>query len=154
MVIAGLTGGIATGKSTVAAFLGQAGAVIVDADRIAHDVVRRGFPAWQGIVDRFGRGILRKDGEIDREKLGRIIFHDTDSRNALNRIVHPFVFEGMAHQVDQIRHVDPSAVVIQDIPLLFESGMQRRIPVVIVVYLPESLQFARLRKRKKKWRIS
>lgn len=147
MIIAGLTGGIATGKSTVTAFLRQAGAIIIDADKIAHDVVRRGLPAWRSIVKNFGRNILRKNGEIDREKLGRIIFHDASRKEELNRIVHPFVFEGMEDQMEEIQRIDPGAVVIQDIPLLFESGMHRRLPRIIVVYVPEPLQYDRLMKR-------
>lgn len=144
MIIAGLTGGIATGKSTAAAFLEQAGAVIVDADRIAHDVVRRGLPAWQNIVKHFGKEILETSGEIDREKLGRIIFNDPASRKLLNRLVHPFVRLEMSRQMDDIRSQAPSAVVIQDIPLLFEAGMQDLVPRIIVVYVPKALQVARL----------
>ena len=147
MVIAGLTGGIATGKSTVAAFLRQTGAVIIDADKIAHDVVRRGLPAWQSIVEKFGRVILQNNGEIDREKLGRMIFSDAARKEELNRIVHPFVFEGMEDQVKEIQRVKPGAVVIQDIPLLFESGMHRRLSKIIVVYVPEPVQRARLMAR-------
>ena len=147
MVIAGLTGGIATGKSTVAAFLRQAGAVVIDADKIAHDVVRRGFPAWRSIVEKFGRGILQDNGEIDREKLGRIIFSNAARKAQLNRIVHPFVFEGMEDQMKEIQRVNPGAVVIQDIPLLFESGMHRRLSIIIVVYVPEPVQRARLMER-------
>jgi len=147
MIIAGLTGGIATGKSTVAAFLKQAGAAVIDADKIAHAVVRRELPAWRGIVEFFGRGVLREDGEIDREKLGRIIFNDATQKAALNRIVHPFVFEGMKKRMQEIRALNPETVVIQDIPLLFESGMHRQLPTIIVVYVPETLQFLRLMKR-------
>jgi dephospho-CoA kinase len=147
MVIAGLTGGIATGKSTVAEFLRQGGAVIVDADRIAHDVVRRHLPAWRKIVARFGTEILQENEEIDREKLGRIIFHDARRKAELNRIVHPFVFQAMAAEVNAIQRADPAAVVIQDIPLLFESGMHRRLQRIIVVYVPEHVQFARLMQR-------
>jgi dephospho-CoA kinase len=147
MVIAGLTGGIATGKSTVAAFLRQAGAAIIDADRIAHEVVRRHRPAWREIVARFGTEILLENQEIDREKLGRIIFHDAGQKAALNRIVHPHVFNAIQTRMDAIQADDPEAVVIQDIPLLFESGVHRRLPCVIVVYVPEALQLQRLRQR-------
>ncbi|WP_373501102.1 dephospho-CoA kinase [Desulfococcus sp.] len=147
MIIAGLTGGIATGKTTVAAFLRQAGAVIIDADRIARDAVRQGLPAWRNIVESFGREILQEDGEIHREKLGRIIFHDAGRKETLNQIVHPFVFEGMADQMKKIQEADPDAVVIQDIPLLFEAGMHHRLPRIIVVYIPEPLQIARLMER-------
>ncbi len=144
MIIAGLTGGIATGKSTVAAFLKQAGAVLIDADKIAHDVVRRGLPAWNRIVERFGDGILVESGEIDRAKLGSIIFNDPASRDGLNRIVHPFVRLEIDRRMKDVQSRTPGAVVIQDIPLLFESGMDGLVPTIIVVYVPESLQRARL----------
>lgn len=147
MIIAGLTGGIATGKSTVAGFLRQAGAVIIDADRIAREVVRQGLPAWRRIVDTFGREILREDGEIHRERLGGLIFHDAARKEILNRIVHPFVFETMADEMEAVRRADPGAVVIQDIPLLFESGMEGELPRIIVVYVPESVQLVRLMRR-------
>jgi dephospho-CoA kinase len=110
-------------------------------------VVRPGLPAWRDIVETFGRNILRENGEINREKLGQIIFHDAGRKETLNHIVHPFVFEGMADQMRKIQQADPEAVVIQDIPLLFETGMNRRLPRIIVVYVPEPLQFARLMKR-------
>lgn len=147
MIIAGLTGGIATGKSTVAGFFRQAGAVIIDADRIAREVVRPGLPAWRRIVERFGREILREDGEIHRERLGGMIFHNAAQKEILNRIVHPFVFEALADEMESIRRSDPGAVVIQDIPLLFESGMEQRLPRIIVVYVPESVQMIRLMQR-------
>lgn len=147
MIIAGLTGGIATGKSTVAAFFRQAGAIIIDADRIAREVVRPGLPAWCRIVEAFGREILREDGEIHRERLGGVIFHDAARKAILNRIVHPFVFEAMADEMEAVRRADPRGVVIQDIPLLFESGMERALPRIIVVYVPESVQLIRLMRR-------
>ena len=89
MVIAGLTGGIASGKSTVSAFLKDAGAIIVDADKIAREVVQKGLPAWLEIVNTFGQSILLPDGEINRILLGDIIFNDSAQKQVLNQIVHP-----------------------------------------------------------------
>lgn len=145
--IAGLTGGIASGKSTVAAMLAEAGARIVDADRIAHQVVLKGRPAWQDIVDHFGNGILTCDGQIDREALGSIVFNDTEAKKALNRIVHPRVFETMAQEIQTLAVSHPGDLVIMDVPLLIESGLHASLPIVILVYVPEVMQQERLMRR-------
>jgi dephospho-CoA kinase len=145
--IAGLTGGIASGKSTVAAMLAEAGARIVDADRIAHQVVLKGQPAWQDIVDHFGSGILTHDGQIDREALGAIVFNDTEAKKALNGIVHPRVFEIMAREIQSLAEAHPGDLVIMDVPLLIESGLHHSLPIVILVYVPEMMQQERLMRR-------
>jgi dephospho-CoA kinase len=147
MITAGLTGGIATGKSTVAGFLAEAGADIIDADKIARDVVQQGKPAWRAVVDRFGEEILDAGGDIDRRRLGDIVFRSPGEKEALNRIVHPYVFEEMTAAESAIRAERPDAVVILDVPLLFEVGMDGRIPEVIVVYAPERRQIKRLMAR-------
>jgi dephospho-CoA kinase len=145
--IAGLTGGIASGKSTVAAMLAEAGARIVDADRIAHQVVLKGEPAWQDIVDHFGSGILARDGQIDREALGAIVFNETEAKKALNGIVHPRVFETMAQEIQSLAEAHPGDLVIMDVPLLIESGLHHSLPIVILVYVPEVMQKERLMRR-------
>ena len=145
--IAGLTGGIASGKSTVAAMLAEAGARIVDADRIAHQVVLKGQPAWQDIVDHFGNGILTRAGQIDREALGSIVFNDTEAKKALNGIVHPRVFETMAQEIQSLAASHPGDLVIMDVPLLIESGLHTALPIVILVYVPEMMQKERLMRR-------
>ncbi len=147
MLIAGLTGGIASGKSTVSAFLEDAGAVIVDADKIARDVVRKDQPAWREIVGAFGRSMLLPDGEINRTLLGEIIFNDPVKKQALNRIVHPGVFAETAARLAEIEKKQPNAVVILDVPLLIESGMDSGLSDIIVVYVPESVQIQRLMDR-------
>lgn len=145
--IAGLTGGIASGKSTVAAMLAEAGARIVDADRIAHQVVLKGESAWQDIVDHFGSGILARDGQIDREALGAIVFNDTEAKKALNGIVHPRVFETMAQEIQSLAEAHPGDLIIMDVPLLIESGLHASLPIVILVYVPETMQQERLMRR-------
>ena len=145
--IAGLTGGIASGKSTVAAMLAEAGARIVDADRIAHQVVLKGESAWQDIVDHFGSGILARDGQIDREALGAIVFNDTEAKKALNGIVHPRVFETMAQEIQSLAEAHPGDLIIMDVPLLIESGLHTSLPIVILVYVPEVMQQERLMRR-------
>ncbi len=147
MITVGLTGGIATGKSTVARIFSQAGARVIDADRIAREAVRRGRPAWQEIVDHFGDKVLLPDGEIDRAVLGSIIFNDPEQQAVLNRIVHPQVFAAIEAQRARIAETAPDAVVILDIPLLFEAGNRRDLAEIIVVYAPEPVQLARLMKR-------
>jgi dephospho-CoA kinase len=144
LVIAGLTGGIASGKSTVSAFLEDAGAVIVDADKIARDVVQKDRPAWREIVDAFGRSILLPDGEINRTLLGEIIFNDPDRKQVLNRIVHPRVISETADRLAEIEKKKPNSVVILDVPLLIESGMDTGLSDIIVVYVPEPVQIERL----------
>ena len=147
MLVVGLTGGIATGKSTVSRMLADLGARIVDADRIARRVVEPGLPAWQGIVDAFGKAVLLPDGTIDRVALGERVFSDPDAKKRIDTIVHPFVFEAMAEAIQRIEAEDPSAIVILDVPLLIESGMHRHLPEVLLVYAPESVQMERLMKR-------
>lgn len=147
MMTAGLTGGIATGKSTVARFFRELGAKVVCADEAARAVVRRGTPAWEEIVTAFGRGVLAADGALDREKMGGRVFSDPVVRQRLEAIVHPRVFQWMAHRISEIRKRNPEAVVIQDVPLLFETGMEMRLRPVILVYAPEAVQLQRLMAR-------
>ena len=144
MLVAGLTGSIATGKSTVSGILKELGAFIVDADRAAHEVVLPGTKAWNEIVRIFGKKILQKSGEIDREHLGRIIFNDSAMRSILEEVVHPEVMHSMDEQIRSITSGFPDAVVILDVPLLIETGMHKGVSEVIVVYCPEDMQITRL----------
>lgn len=147
MIIAGLTGGIASGKSTVSRFLCNAGARIVDADKIARQLVKRGTPAYDEIIAFFGETILLANREIDRERLGNIIFNDPLKRTRLDAIVHPRIFERSREIIAHYAAENPDAVVILDIPLLLEAETQRDMAEVIVVYVPEALQLKRLVKR-------
>lgn len=147
MQVIGLTGGIATGKSTVSAMLKRAGALIIDADRIARAVVKKGLPAYREIVDHFGPRVLLPDGEIDRNALGDIIFNDPQKKQLLNRIVHPRVKKEVNRQLKQIETTHPKAVAILDIPLLIEAGMHNDLSEIIVVYAPQHMQIKRLMQR-------
>lgn len=147
MQVIGLTGGIATGKSTVSAILENAGAVIIDADRIARMVVKKNMPAYRQILDKFGKSVLLPDGEIDRTALGNLIFNDPQKKQLLNTIVHPYVRKETDRQLKQLEKNNPDALVILDIPLLFEAGMGSDLSEVIVVYAPEPIQVKRLMKR-------
>jgi dephospho-CoA kinase len=145
--VIGLTGGIASGKSTVARILKKAGAVIIDADRIARDVVKKGLPAYQKIIDTFGDKVVSPDGEIDRGVLGDIIFNDPQKKQLLNRIVHPYVSKETNLQLKHIEKTHPNTIVILDIPLLLEAQMHKNLYEVIVVYVPEHTQIKRLMQR-------
>jgi dephospho-CoA kinase len=145
--VIGLTGGIATGKSTVCAILENAGAVIIDADRIARKLVKKNLPAYRQIVDTFGESVLLPDGEINRIALGDLIFNDPRKKQLLNKIVHPPVGKETNRQLKQIEKNNPNALVILDIPLLLESGMHKDLSEVIVVYAPEHIQIKRLMER-------
>jgi dephospho-CoA kinase len=147
LIIAGLTGGIASGKTTVAAILRRQGARIVDADLIARQVVAPGEPSWKAIRDFFGGAVLNDDGTINRPLLGRWVFENPGLRRELEKIVHPWVRARMNAQVDRICQTQPRAVVVQDIPLLYESQMAGGLAEVIVVYAPAVLQLQRLVRR-------
>ena len=145
--VIGLTGGIASGKSTVSRILKNAGAVIIDADRIARDVVKKGLPAYREIIDSFGDKVLAPDGEIDRGVLGDIIFNDPQQKQLLNSIVHPYVSAETNLQLKHIKKNHPNTIVILDIPLLLEAQMHKDFSEIIVVYAPEHTQIERLMQR-------
>lgn len=150
MTIAGLTGTIGTGKSTVAAMFGKLGAFIIDADKIAHDVVEPDKPAWQSIVQTFGQAILNKDRTINRKKLADIVFNDKDKLQTLNSIVHPAVLTEISKLVEQRKAVDPEGLIVKDIPLLLELGPEAArmlAQVIIVVHCSPQVQLQRLIKR-------
>ncbi len=144
MNVVGLTGGIATGKSTVSRMLAAAGAYIIDADVLARDVVQPGLPAWNAVVKSFGRQILHEDQTIDRDRLAAVVFDDPQRKAELERIVHPAVGEAMAAQLAAIAASAPDSVVVLDVPLLYEAKMDAGLALVIVVYAPEAVQLERL----------
>lgn len=148
MKLVTLTGGIASGKSTVARMLGELGAEVVDADALAREVVRPGQPALEEIVAAFGREVLLPTGELDRRKLAQRVFSDPASRARLNAIVHPRVGERMRQAVEEIRARRPDAVVVLDVPLLFDVPLPEleSLPAVVVYASPET-QLRRLRER-------
>jgi dephospho-CoA kinase len=138
----GLTGGVGSGKSTVAAMLRELGAEVVDADEASHAAYEPGTPGFALVVREFGDDYVR-DGRIDRPRLGRLVFKDADARRRLNAIVHPLVREWMAERTADAA-LRGAAVVVQDVPLLFESGLERLYSSVILVYVPEEVQVERL----------
>lgn len=137
----GLTGGVASGKSTVAGVLADLGAVVIDADALAREVVEKGTPGLDRVVAEFGEGLLTPEGDLDRPAMGRLVFGDADARRRLEAIVHPLVFERYA----ELEAAAPAgAVVVHDIPLLAESGRAGDFDAVVVVDVPREVQVERM----------
>ena len=149
MLNVGLTGGIATGKSTVVRMLVGKGARVIDHDGLVHALQEPGQPVWTRIVEAFGRDILGTDERIDRKKLGALVFDNERRRKALEGIVHPAVLEEAQRQRDEIAHEDRQAIVLSDIPLLLEVGMQGLFDLILLVYAPPEVQIRRVMKRNK-----
>ena len=144
MYLIGLTGGIASGKSTVARRLVEHGAIHLDADQLARRVVEPGSACLDAIVREFGEGVLNHDGMLDRQKLGEIVFHDEDARARLNAIVHPAVRELSARLIAKAEQEDPGAVVVYDVPLLVEAQVDHPFDLIVVTSAPKRTQVRRL----------
>jgi dephospho-CoA kinase len=137
----GLTGGIASGKSTVSAILAELGAVVIDADKLAREVVEKGTPGLDQVVAAFGPEILTADGDMDRARVGALVFNDEAKRRTLEGIVHPLVFERYA---ELEASAPEDGIVVHDIPLLAESGRAEGFDAVIVVEAPAAVQVERM----------
>ena len=147
MLVVGLTGGIGSGKSTVSALLAQRGAVVLDADVFARQVVEPGAPAHAAVVERFGPGVLLADGRIDRPALAEVVFADPQARAELNAIIHPAVRDAMGRRLAEEAGSGGDRIVVLDIPLLVESGRDG-MAGVIVVDCPEDVAVRRLVERR------
>jgi dephospho-CoA kinase len=147
MLLVGLTGGVATGKSTVSRILEGEGAALIDADQIARELVRPGTPAFLELVQAFGKNILREDGAMDRKKLAARIFSDPQQRKILNRILHPRIDEEIRRRIEEIVKRDPGAIIIIDAALLIEAGNHEKMDKVIVVTSKAEQQIQRLKDR-------
>jgi dephospho-CoA kinase len=137
----GLTGGIASGKSTVSAILAELGALVIDADLIAREVVARGTPGLDAVVAEFGPGVLTADGELDRPAMGALVFADPSARKRLEAIIHPLVHRRSAELEAAAR---PGSVIVHDIPLLTEVGRGAQFDAVVVVDAPTEEQVRRM----------
>lgn len=144
MEVIGLTGGIAAGKSAVAARLAEHGAVVIDADRLAREAVEPGTPGLSAIVDRFGARVLDAAGALDRAALGAIIFGDEQDRRDLNAIVHPEVRRLFHERVAEAVEQDPDGIVVYDVPLLVEARAAEEFALVVVVDAPAAQRIERL----------
>jgi dephospho-CoA kinase len=140
----GLTGGIASGKSTVARRLYEHGAVHIDADQLARRVVEPGKPAFTAVVEAFGPEVVRADGTLDRARLGEIVFHDAAARERLNGIVHPAVRELSKRLIAEAAEADPDAVVVYDVPLLVEASVDHAFDLIVVTSAGRKQQVRRL----------
>jgi dephospho-CoA kinase len=146
MRVVGLTGGIASGKSTFAAALREHGVPVIDADRIAREAVRAGSPALAAIVEAFGPGAVGPDGELDRKAMADRVFGDAGARRRLEAIVHPAVRAGVAAETARLA-AEGHDLAFYDVPLLYERGLDRDVECVVVVHAPPAVQKARLRAR-------
>jgi len=147
MLIVGLTGGVASGKSVVSQILKEEGAYLIDADQIARELVQPRRPTWTALIKAFGKEIVQKDGSIDRKKLAVKVFSDPEQRELLHRILHPRIKKEMGRRLKAIGQKDPKAMVVIDAPLLIETGDHREMDKVIVVTSTEAQQMERLKER-------
>jgi dephospho-CoA kinase len=146
-LLVGLTGGIATGKSTVSEMLRRRGAVIIDADLLAREVVEPGEPALAEIVDEFGRDVLSSDGTLDRKKLGAVVFGDPPRRQRLESITHPAIRERFVRRLAELVAAGCRGLVFFDAPVMIESGNYRTMDRLVVVAASAETQLARLMAR-------
>jgi dephospho-CoA kinase len=143
MRLIGVTGGIATGKSTVDRMLAAHGATVIDADQLAREAVRPGERTLDEVAARFGRDVIRPDGTLDRSRVGEIVFADTEARRDLERITHPRITELM-HERIAAALASPAPLVAVDVPLLFENAREAMFEGVLLVYAPRDVQLRRL----------
>lgn len=144
-MVIGLTGGIASGKSTVARMMEKLGAVIIDADKISHKVLKKGQPGYLPVIKKFGNGIISKNGEIDREELGNIVFEDPAQKKRLEQILHPLIITEIKNKIKEYETED--RIVVVDAPLLFETNLENLFDKILVVYCDKNTQLKRLIKR-------
>jgi len=149
LLVLGVTGGIASGKSTVANMLAELGAPIIDFDLLARQVVKPGQPAFKNIITVFGDGVIDKNGTLDRKRLSGIVFRDPEKRKRLEGITHPRIFEVFLRQIREMAQKDPHGIVQAVIPLLFEVNLRNLVHKVLVVYISPDKQIERLTKRDK-----
>ncbi len=140
----GLTGGVASGKSTVARMMGELGARIIDADQLGHELLRSPLPAYQEIVRHFGTSILDSSGEIDRKRLGGIVFADPAELHELNSIMHPRIIARVEELAAQYQTQDPHAVILLDAALIFEGGIGGHFSRILVAWCGPEQQIERL----------
>ena len=147
MIIVGLTGSVGTGKSTVANSFKELGAYVIDWDELAREVVRPHSKAWKEMVEHFEKNVLNEDLTINRQKLAEIVFSDKEKLEKLDQIVHPEVFEEDERITNEIRSIDPDALIIKDIPLLFELTRPVFVDKIVVVSASEQTQLRRLEEK-------
>ena len=145
-LIIGLTGGIATGKTTVSRMFAKLGARVISADTISREIAGPGKPAFRKIVAAFGKGILDRKGKIDRAILGHIVFRNTAKRKLLQKITHPYIIKEIGKRVKRAA-LNSKRPLVVEAPLLFEAGIERMFDRIVTVWAPEKIQLARLRSK-------
>lgn len=145
-ILVGLTGGIATGKSTVSKYLAAKGIPIIDGDKAARYVVEVGMPGLQKLVKHFGTSILLPDGSLDRKKLGAIVFSDKEKQQLLNELLHPAIYQWMDEERERLEK-EQVPLIVFDVPLLFETKVKRQYDHILVVAADEKIQLERLMRR-------
>jgi dephospho-CoA kinase len=148
-LLIGVTGGIASGKTTVANMLKALGIPLIDFDLLAREVVEPGKPAWRDIVAYFGERVLQKDGSLDRRVLSDIVFRDEEKRKKIEIFTHPRITEAFTAQLNEIKKNNPDTVIQAVVPLLIETNLQDRFHKILVVYVPAEVQVDRLAAREK-----
>ncbi|WAC07062.1 MAG: dephospho-CoA kinase [Thermodesulfobacteriota bacterium] len=147
MLIVGLTGGIASGKTTIADMFKKEGAYIIDIDMISREVVKPGKPAWGEVVHIFGKEVLNEDQTLNRKKVGDIVFSDAEKRKKLEDIIHPEIAKERLIKINEIAKKNDRAIVIIDVPLLIETNKQDTVDKVVLVYTSPQGQVERMVKR-------
>ena len=148
-LLVGVTGGIATGKTTVAKMLEELGAPVIDYDVLSRRAVEPGNPAYEDIAAFFGKAVFKEDRTLDREKLRQIVFNDPEKRKKLESFIHPRLNALFKDQIDKITRKNPEAIIQVVIPLLIETGMEPMFDLLLMVYAPEAVQLERVMKRDK-----
>jgi dephospho-CoA kinase len=146
-IVIGLTGGIGSGKSTIAQYLAELGAVVIDADKVGHEAFMPGTPAYRDVIDAFGKEVMTPTGEIDRKKLGQIVFDDTNARGRLNRIMWSRIWEMIDFRIDTLRKRNIGVVVVEAFGLI-EAGWTSLMDQVWVAVVSESVVVERLKKQR------
>jgi len=147
LYVIGLTGGIATGKSLVSGILARLGAIVLDIDKVGHQIIEPGQPAYEEIIKYFGTGVLHEKGRINRKKLGKIVFSDPDKLKILNKITHPRIVERTAEILNNFKREYPESVIVIEAALLIEMGMQDLVDELWVVMADRELRIKRLQER-------
>jgi dephospho-CoA kinase len=148
MRVVGLTGGIGSGKSTVAQLFAERGARVIDADKIGHEVYRHGTPGWEQVVAAFGREVVAADGAIDRAVLGRKVFADPEARRTLNGIVHPLIGIEIVRQLEAARAASDETPVVIEAALLLDAGWRPLVDLVVVVVTPQARVIERIQRQR------
>ncbi|MEW6668476.1 MAG: dephospho-CoA kinase [Thermodesulfobacteriota bacterium] len=146
-LLLGVTGGIASGKSTVTRMLEESGAPLIDMDLLAREVVEPGKPAWKEIVACFGKSVLQADGTLDRKELSRIVFREPEKRKKLEGFTHPRIYEEFEKRIEEIARRIPDPIIQADVPLLYEVKIEGRFHKILVVYVSPEVQIERLVRR-------